>query len=167
MNKNSIIGFVLIAIIMIGYTLWISPSEEELARQQAIQDSIARVEQNNAEINRIAQEERQRQQSGQTQMEGLTANQDVSTENISADYQELKSQFAAFANSAVGEENSYIIETELLKLEISNKGGFVKNVEIKGYQTYDSLPLILFDSDHTGFGISFFAQNRAINTENF
>jgi len=34
MNKNSIIGFILIAAIMIGYSIWMAPSKEELAAQK-------------------------------------------------------------------------------------------------------------------------------------
>ena len=44
MNKNSIIGFILIAAIMVGYTYWMSPSEEELAKRQFVADSIAQVQ---------------------------------------------------------------------------------------------------------------------------
>jgi YidC/Oxa1 family membrane protein insertase len=41
MDRNSIIGFVLIAAILIGYTWYTMPSPEEAARMQREQDSLA------------------------------------------------------------------------------------------------------------------------------
>ncbi len=151
---------------MIGYTLWVSPSQEELAKQQAYQDSIARVQEADA-LQRAAQAKLLQEEQSQQEESSFNNNEQATTIVTSDDYQELQAKYAVFANSAVGEENNFIIETDMVKLEISNQGGFVKNVELKDFQTYDSLPLILFDSDHTGFGISFFADNRVINTEDF
>lgn len=148
---------------MIGYTLWVSPSEQELARKQAYQDSIALVQQQLIDSIKKSQIDFPQQN---TELSAQDVSSSVS-ENTTAteNFQDLQSKFASFANSSVGEDETYIIESDLVKLEISNKGGFIRNVEIKGYQTYDSLPLILFDPDHTGLGLSFFANNRAINTE--
>ncbi|MBR6116162.1 MAG: membrane protein insertase YidC, partial [Paludibacteraceae bacterium] len=44
MDKNTWIGFGLIAVIIIGFSLWNKPSKEQLAQQQAYQDSIAAVQ---------------------------------------------------------------------------------------------------------------------------
>ena len=48
MDKNTIIGFVLIAAVLIGFSWWSKPSEEEIA-QQRIQDSITAVAKQKAE----------------------------------------------------------------------------------------------------------------------
>ena len=40
MNKKSIIGFVLLFGIFIGYMWWVAPSKEELAERQRVNDSI-------------------------------------------------------------------------------------------------------------------------------
>ena len=45
MNKNSILGFILIAAIMIGYTYWFTPSSTELAQRKHTADSLANIEQ--------------------------------------------------------------------------------------------------------------------------
>jgi len=150
---------------MVAYTLWMRPSEEELAKQDAERKRIDSIEtlhnyqdsirKRNAEI--AVKEQRQ-------QVEEVI---DIDAKETSENFQELQSKYAVFANSAVGDEDIYTLENDLVKIEISNKGGYIKTVDLKEYQTYDSLPLILFDSETTRFGLSFFAHNRAINTENF
>ena len=46
-NKNTLIGFILIAAILFGWMYFMSPSKEELEKQKRVQDSIrhARLEQ--------------------------------------------------------------------------------------------------------------------------
>ena len=54
MDKNTWIGFLIIAVIIIGFT-WIQrPSKEQLAEQQRKKDSIALVQQAFAEAQRIS-----------------------------------------------------------------------------------------------------------------
>ena len=44
MNSDTIIGFVLIALVLIGFSWWSQPSQEEIDAYQRQQDSIAAVE---------------------------------------------------------------------------------------------------------------------------
>jgi len=164
MNRDSIIGFILIAGIMIGYTYWMTPSEEELAEKQAkkqhTNDSIAEVDRRKEEKQiTLAQAMERTAQLQEAVEEG---------ENQSSDtYSDLKSKYDLFANAAIGDEKLYILENELIKLEISNKGGHIKTIELKEYKTFDSLPVILFNPETSKFGLSFFSHNRIINTEEF
>ena len=64
----------------------------------------------------------------------------------------------------MGEEQLLTVETDLQKITFTNKGGAIKEVELKEYQTYDSLPLISFDPETSIFDLSFFSNNRIINT---
>ncbi len=163
MNRNSILGFILIGAIMVAYTVWMTPSEEELAEKQHVQDSIIMLQQRKLDSARNSQAEIAVKEQIQQEEEVIN---EIDKE-ISENFQELQSKYAVFANSAVGDEDIYTLENDLIKIEISNKGGYIKTVDLKEYQTYDSLPLILFDSETTRFGLSFFSHNRAINTENF
>ena len=43
MNKNSVIGIILILGILVGWSIWVTPSKEEIARQREYQDSIYRA----------------------------------------------------------------------------------------------------------------------------
>ena len=45
MDKNSIIGFVLIGLLLFGFTFWQNRQYQKQAAWQAEQDSLARVEQ--------------------------------------------------------------------------------------------------------------------------
>jgi len=165
MNRDSIIGFILIAAILIGYSIWMSPSQEELLKKQQIQDSLEYVKYQHDSIMRA-----------QLKMNEAIAKESNEVEKIEVDsvqkdnsgvYEALRSKYDVFSNSAKGENKKYLIETDLVKIEIDTKGGFIKQVELKDYKTWDSLPLNLFDPDNIRFGISFFAHNKAINTNDF
>ena len=153
---------------MIGYTVWMQPTAEELVQKQHITDSIQEVRQQQ-QIEAQLTEEASRQENETSFKQG--SDEDINTDNISkeisGDYSELKKRFDLFANSAVGEEQSTIIENDVFKIEISNKGGHIKTVELKEFQTSDSLPLILFNPETSKLGFSFFSNNRIINTGDF
>lgn len=77
----------------------------------------------------------------------------------------INEQFGSFAEAASGELQFTIMENELVRLKISNKGGRIYSAELKNYHTYDTLPLMLFDGDSTIFGVQFFTlDNHAIKT---
>jgi len=160
MNKNSILGFILIAGIMIGYTYWMTPSEEELAKQQYVADSIAHIQRQKAE--ELASTTKVLEQSSQPEAPAIEI-----THEQRETFSDLQNKYDVFANAAIGDEQLYIIENDLVKIEVSNKGGHIKTIELKDYQTYDSLPVILFNPETSKFGLSFFSHNRIINTENF
>ena len=78
----------------------------------------------------------------------------------------LKNDFGVFHRSATGEPQTLVLENDLLKVVFSNKGGSVKSVELKKYQTHDSLPLILFASDENQTNIQLpITNSRVINTQ--
>ncbi len=145
---------------MVGYTYWMSPSEEELAKRQFVADSIAQVQnQRVLEMEMITKAAEKEAKAEELEKESAVIE--------SPEYSDLQSKYDKFANAASGEEQIFIIENDLIKIEISNKGGYIKTVELKDYKTYDSLPVILLDPNTTRFGLSFFSNNRIINTEQF
>ena len=52
MDKNTIIGFLLIAAVLIGFSWWQQPSKEEIDAMRK-QDSIAQVAKQKAEATRL------------------------------------------------------------------------------------------------------------------
>lgn len=155
MDRNTIAGLLLIFVILIGYSIWQQPSQEELLRQQNIRDSLAMV-------NQQQQEALQAQKADQAQPESKPAQQ----ETAAADDKVInRDELGPFAAAATGEDKTYTINTDLMELKISAKGGRVVQVRLKDYQTYDSLPLILFTKDSSRFNFTFFSNNRTINTK--
>lgn len=166
MDRNQIVGIVLIAAILIGYMIFSAPSKEEIeaAKQERLkQDSIQRVQD---ELNRKKAAEYAEQENNAINKESFGLPKD-STIPDSVIQEKLKEQYASFGESAVGENEFVTIENDLLKLTVSTKGGRPYSVQIKDYITHDSLPLVLFDGDENIFGMTFFAENRKIATNEF
>ncbi len=165
MDKNTITGLLIIFAILIGYSFWMTPSSEEMQAKQHRADSIAQVMRTQDSIAAISRIERQIKDSINKAKDAentttATENSDLQSNNAAIDRDKL----GIFANSSVGEDKTFILESELLKLTVSAKGGKIISVQVKQFQTFDSLPLILFDSAQSNFGITFFANNRIINT---
>lgn len=166
-NRNTVIGFALIAAILFGWMYFMSPSKEELEKQRQVQDSIRRARLEQMALDSLRQAEQQ-QAAALAQIADSIAMTEMDSATLAQKQaNELTEQFGAFAASAQGEERFWTIENKLQKLTFSSKGGFLKQVELKEYKTYDSLPLISFDTATSKFDLSFFAQNRVINTSQF
>lgn len=157
MNKNSVIGIILIIGIFVGWTVWMTPSKEERARLQHVQDSIYREQKI-----RYIQDSIRFAQAQQMAAEAAAKAAEIGSVDVD---NQLRNDFGAFASAASGEAKEYVIENDVLKLRFSSKGAFVKEVNIKDYKTYDSLPLIDFDKNTTKFNIEFFASNLPINSQ--
>ena len=156
MDKNTILGFVLIALIVIGFSQLNKPSEKDLAVKR-YNDSIALVEQNKAELT-------EKVSKGTVAKDSLAVN-DSTSKVKTADI------FGDFSASAVGTEKFYTIENDLVKITLSNKGGRVYSVQLKKYSKRDSLnhslPLILFDAKESNTGFTFVTNNnRVLNSSN-
>ncbi len=167
MNKNSILGFVLIAAIMIGYSIWMTPSKEELAAKKRKQDSIALVMQryndsaNRAKSTALKNQNTQKAKEAQNKQPVQAQQPKATAEKASG----ITQNHSTFSIASRGKEKYYTIETNLAKFSISKKGGFINSVELKKYKTWDKRPLYLFDSATSRFGISFFSNNnKVINT---
>ncbi len=155
MNKNSVIGIILIIGILVGWSIWMTPSKEEIARQREYQDSIYRANRERYIQDSIRFVEAQKAAEQQTVAQ--MSNGEVSDAV-------MRDKYGVFATTATGEEKIYTIENDVLKLTLTSKGAFVKTMELKDYKTWDSLELIGFDENTTKFNMSFFASNRNINT---
>ncbi len=123
MDRNQTIGLVLIAVILIVYSLVFRPPSQEEPLEFA---DTATVEQVNP---------------------GTPVQETQPTEIIdqSENASELSSKFGPFATAMQGEEQSFVIETEKAKYTFSNKGGRIQAVDLTEYLTFDKKPLILFD----------------------
>ncbi len=164
MTRDNIIGLLLIAAILIGYSIWMAPSEDERLEARRIQDSIAEVQQRaraEAEALRDAREQ-------ETQLpEDVILPDGTAPELIdSLEKQRIRSAMGFFSNAAIGEQEFFTIENDDLRLNISTKGGHIHSAELKNFKSYDQSQLILFTSENERFAFSFFtADNRSISTD--
>lgn len=160
MDRNSIIGIVLIFAILVVFSVMNQPSEEEVQEAKRRRDSIAMVEAQQAR-----ELEQQQQEAQANQQEVTAAIED--TINADDELQQKIDQFGVFGVAATGEQEFYTIENNLVEITFTNKGGRIYSVRLKNYVTHDSLPLMLFDGPETLFGLNFFSQNRSIQTDQF
>lgn len=157
MNRDSLIGFILIAVILIGYSIWMTPSKEELERRQHKLDSIAQVKrQQQLQLDSL------KMLSEQQQAEPVVVADKI--DDTAVVFRQLSDRFGSFAVAAIGQDQTTVVTTDELTLFFSNKGGFFRQAGLNKYKTWDGQPLHLFDTLHNKFDISFFSRNRIINT---
>lgn len=125
MDKNTIIGFVLIAAVLIGFSWYTKPSEEELA-QQRIQDSITAVAKQKAE---------QQLKAEQQKVQANATNQAVQDTTV------------AFYKALSGKAQNIVLKNSNVELTLNTKGGTVEKAVIKGFKDNKGANnLTLFDS---------------------
>lgn len=162
MDKKSLLGLGLIAVILISWLALSGPSKEEIARNQKIKDSIELVNQQ-AQVAEAAKVSAQRKI--QDSINATMVSMPDSVKQAMA-----QSKYKDFAPSVNGKEELVTIENENLKVYISTKGARVAKVELKNYHRYGGQkPLILFDKDSTSQNIQFkaFASNTKFSTDSF
>ncbi|MBN2729681.1 MAG: membrane protein insertase YidC [Bacteroidales bacterium] len=172
MNKNQIIGLLLIFGILIGYMVITSPSKEELAKQKAEQDSIAQVKHEQDSLNAIAMADSIKAADtivmDSNQVIPVDNNiagvgDSLSTDSISAPI--LFAQHGHFYKNMAGKEESFYIESDLLRIEFNSKGGGIKQVWLKDFLTYDKEPLKLYYEDNNYLSLAFSTNKTIANTK--
>ena len=111
MNKNNIIGFLLIAVVLIGFSWYSQPSAEE-QRAAFVQDSIAKAK--HAEMEKAAKLAADKRQAD-------------AKAKIEAD------STALFYSALKGQAKKIVLKNEKVELTLNTKGGTVEKAVIKGY----------------------------------
>ena len=111
MNKNNIIGFLLIALVLIGFSWYTQPSAEE-QRAAFVQDSIAKAK--HAEIEKASKAAAAKRQAN--------AKAKVEADSTALFYSALK-----------GQAKKIVLKNEKVELTLNTKGGTVEKAVIKGY----------------------------------
>ncbi len=144
MDKNSITGIFLIAIIIIGYNIIYPPTYEQLDNKE----EIIIKENDNTQISNSNKEDKKT---------GETKYIEKSIKN------ELKN-YGSFSNNTKKNNDLIYLENDKLKISISPLGGRIISAVLKDYKTSDSLPLNLLDKDSSNFNLQFFSENKIVNT---
>ncbi|MFT4169900.1 MAG: membrane protein insertase YidC [Dysgonomonas sp.] len=144
MDKNTGIGFVLIAAIVIGFTVLMKPSQEELAKEQRYQDSIQNVQAKQVKDD-IKTADSADNASKSAVGEFFETNTQVSNDTVTgADSDSLAVN--AFKQQSDAEQ-IVSLENEKIKINISSKGGQMISAQLKEYNTYKGDSLYLFKND--------------------
>ena len=115
MNKNNIIGFLLIAVVLIGFSWYNQPSKEE-ERAAFVQDSIAKAKHAEMEkANKVAASKRQAEAKAKVEADST----------------------ALFHSALTGEEKKIVLKNNKVELTLNTKGGTVEKAVIKGYVGHD------------------------------
>ena len=139
MDKNTLVGFVLIGAVLIGFSIYNRPSQEEMERAQRYQDSIQT----------IALQEAAKQAEAAAQ----------STQALTLDSTSL------FFGANQGTEQFTTLENNLVKVTFSNKGGRVVSATLKDYNNQQGEPLTLFNEEESAMNFAFEGKNENILTE--
>ncbi len=124
MNKDTIIGFVLIALVLIGFSWWNQPSEEQMEAARK-QDSIAAV-----------MKEKAIEAKKQTDQQVKAA----------IDSASLADTTALFHSALQGTSQKVTLKNSKLELTLDTKGGVVRKAVIKNFKSIDGkADVTLFD----------------------
>ena len=151
MDKNTIIGFVLIGIVLFGFSWLNRPTPEQIEAQRRYQDSIAQIE-----------------QAKQAAIEKQKADPMASFNNLPDSVKEarLADSFGSFAKAMTGTEEFITLENEKVAVKLSTKGGRVISATLKEYDNYKGEPLVLFDKNESVFDLALVtAANQRVNTK--
>ncbi len=162
MDKKSLIGLGLIAVILITWLAISGPSKEQIARSKKIKDSVElalKTQQLADEAKIAAAKEAKKNDTIAQPALSDSAKQVIAT-----------GLYKDFSAAVVGKKEVVTIENENIKAFISTKGGNVEKVILKNYQRYGQKePLILFDKDSTSQYLQFeaYANNMRFTTDSF
>ena len=171
MDRNSIIGLVLIGAILLGYTIFSKPSAEERAEMERKRDSIIQAQTQIEDS--LAQVEFEKAQQAKNQIEiPDSLNEEIMNDSVRLKmYQdsirilEGKRKYGVLADAAEGESEIIRLENNKMIVSFNTRGGKINSVELKDYKTHDGMPLVMFEGDSAvQFGYEMLVDNRAINT---
>lgn len=124
MNKDTIIGFVLIALVLIGFSWWNQPSAEEIEAARK-QDSIAAAIKDNAAKQQQA---------------------DEAAKKAQAEAAAKGDSTALFFSALNGQNQNVVLKNDKVELTFSTKGGTISKAIIKGFENLeDGMDVTLFD----------------------
>lgn len=151
MDRNSLIGFALVAAIMITWFTFFQPEPEQF------------TDNNPTAIDSAASNPRS------SNPGSITDNSAVQPEIIQNDSlieDNLKDQFGSFAPVAKGEESFTSLSTDYLTLKFSSKGGKLIGAWLNEHKTFDGKTLpVISEDEFNRFNLTFAHGNRTINTE--
>ncbi|MDR1680743.1 MAG: membrane protein insertase YidC [Prevotellaceae bacterium] len=150
MNKNTLIGILLIGAIFIGYTYYISKEQKK---------------QQEAQLEQLKERQRLQQEQDSIRLanwpDSLPAPVEQPAVVAPPVEQPVDERYSPALAAAVQDELQFLtIENNLLAVTFGNKGGQIYSVRLKNYRTHDGRPVVLFDGDRNNFSLNFFTHKN-------
>ncbi|WP_441001239.1 membrane protein insertase YidC [Fodinibius sp. SL11] len=161
MDRNTITGFILIFLVMVAWTYYSMPSEQELQQRQAKQaqqDSVAAAQadtQTQATEN-IAQ---------QSQEEPIPQNEQQ-TPSLSEDREE-QPEMGMFSSASIDDTTKLVVDSPLYNATFTNVGAGPSKITFKDYQTWDHKPVqMIKDTTESAYSLGFLtSENYNVETD--
>lgn len=147
MDKNTIIGLVLIGVLLVAFSFLSRPSEEQQAAWDHYRDSVA-----------VAQK----------QEEALKAKTDAALATNENKAAVTADSTSLFFNAAKGTDSFISIQNNVAEITFATKGGRVYSALLKDYMAQDKTsPIVLFNGDDAEMNFNFYNQKGAIQTKDY
>ena len=142
MDKNTMWGFILMALVLIGFTWYSQPSKEQLQAQHEA-DSVALVQQEQAK-----KAEQQRLAAAQAQAQAV-----------------LQDSTSALFEARHGQEQRITLQNKLVKVTINSHGGLIEEAELLNYKDQQKQNVRLLTADDAHMCLSLAGKQENIITD--
>ena len=159
-DLNTIIGFLLIGGILL-FMLWQNqPTPEELEAQKLAKEKYEQLENDKKTSEVINQKD--------ITLENASNHIGINKLSDSIGISKLQNILGSFAYSGAlpsAKDATTIIENKVLKLTVSNKGGYIVEAELKDQTIYDGTPVFLIKDGNSSLNLQFSSENRLLNSQ--
>lgn len=149
MDKNTLIGFVLMFALLLGYNWYYAPTEEEIAAMELAEQQA----EEEAKAAEFAEEETAEAEQLEAEAPVLVSDSVLASQRIA----ELTEQYGVFASAIDGEDSSHILENENVKVEFSTRGALPVSATLAdGNVRYsDGEAIELWDVEKSNMSVKF------------
>jgi YidC/Oxa1 family membrane protein insertase len=138
MDRNSVIGFVLLGVLFVGYIFYNQKQQVVAKQEKERQDSIANLN------------------------KPKPVDTAAYTSSGAPDSSKLVSAYGTFAGAANGAQQTAVLENKVLKVTFSNHGGQPTLVQLKQFKDYEGKPLMLANSSFNRISLQLPANNNTL-----
>ena len=159
-DLNTIIGFLLIGGILL-FMLWQNqPTPEELEAQKLAKEKSEQLK----DDKKTSEVKNQKDITLENASNQIGLNKTSDSIGI-AKLQNILGSFAYSGTLPSAKNATTIIENEVLKLTVSNKGGYIVEAELKDQTIYDGTPVFLIKDGNSSLNLQFSSENRLLNSQ--
>ena len=159
-DLNTIIGFLLIGGILL-FMLWQNqPTPEELEAQKLAKEKSEQLK-DDKKTSEVKNQKDITLENASNQIGFNKLGDSIGIDKL----QNILGSFAYSGTLPSAKDATTVIENEVLKLTISNKGGYIVEAELKGQTIYDGTPVFLIKDGNSSLNLQFSSENRLLNSQ--